>query len=148
VQERAGADQKRIWAGLRQAIERLPNLAFVDCLESLDRQPENSCRRFDIGLEPFGRLEIEVDEGRDGLRMRKQLVQKSEPLGCQCAGYYCHPSGISAGTVQTCDETESPWTVPSHEGERNRTCCRLRRRNRRAIREDHGHTTADQVGGK
>src|SRR5712691_12942020 len=78
--------------------------------------------------------------------MRNQLVQKFEPLRCQCEGQYSYPGGISARSVETRDETEPNGIITAHEGNRNRTGCRLGRSNRRAIRENHGYPTAYQVG--
>src|SRR5262249_10203060 len=100
VQERTGADQKRVWAGLRQAIERLLNLAFVVCLESLDRQPENSCRRFDIGLEFFGRLEIEVDEGRDCLECGSSWRKSPSRLAANAPDNIVTPVAFPPGRLK------------------------------------------------
>src|ERR1700730_6665391 len=85
VHEWTRSDKERMNPARSQYMESVSNLAFVARLHLLNREAERACRLIHIGLESPGRAEVGIDESSDGLGMRKQLMQKLEPLRCQFA---------------------------------------------------------------
>src|SRR6266487_734831 len=132
-------------APLQTNNEREIDSAFVVCLQWRDGHPEYGCRRFDIGVETPGGAEIRVDEYSDGFRIRDQLVQKFESLRSQFEGKNSHSGDISTRSVETGNQPALNRIIAAQKNDRYRAGCGLGRGDRRAVRENHGHPTVDQV---
>jgi hypothetical protein len=129
-----------------KGCEHRREIAFISCPRH-EKSQSDCARRILHGCRiVFGIGVVRIDQHRDDLGRRHQLVQKPDLLGLQRAGNQVKPCQIAARAAEAGDQAPLDRVDTGTKHDRNRRGRRLGRQRGQAVTgDDHGDWPANQI---
>ena len=115
-------------------------------VQDMESQPQRAGRCLQISRLNIAPGKSRVDERGYSPRLGEQLVQQLQSLPTQFRVQRCHSGEVAARSVQAGNETDLNRIGASDEDNGNRGGCSPGCYRRLAVRGNHGHPAANQIG--
>src|SRR6516225_4808405 len=118
---RVGSDEQRVYALLLQGHKRCIDFTIGAGIDDFDLTPHGRCYRLHFLAHCLGDDRIFwINKHGEACGIRKQLVQKTEPLRGNIYIHKSDTSNVAARSIQAGDEASLDRIASSAENDRNR----------------------------